>query len=119
MSIGGYRRRFCLGRKLVNRPRRALAAGIVLVVGAAVAVAAMTATAQASPITPVSPDTARALAAQKATELVASRPTYLMASPDDAFAQASITSTRTAQFVAYERTYRGIPVVGGDFVLVL
>jgi zinc metalloprotease ZmpA len=103
----------------VNRPRRALAAGIVLVVGAAVAVAAMTATAQASPITPVSPDTARALAAQKATELVASRPTYLMASPDDAFAQASITSTRTAQFVAYERTYRGIPVVGGDFVLVL
>jgi hypothetical protein len=54
-------------------------------VGAMAAVAATAATADAVPVTPASPDTARTLAAQKAAEFVASRPAYLMASPNDTF----------------------------------
>jgi zinc metalloprotease ZmpA len=59
------------------------------------------------------------LASRNAAALVASRPAFLHASPGDAFAQASVTSSRGVFYVAYERTYAGLPVVGGDFVTVL
>jgi Zn-dependent metalloprotease len=40
------------------------------------------------------------------------------ASEHDAFRRASTTAgTGGSQYVAYDRTYRGLPVVGGDFVL--
>jgi Zn-dependent metalloprotease len=93
--------------------------GTVLAMGALAAVAATSATAVAAPTPPVSPESARTLAAQKATELVASRPAYLMASPNDAFAQGAVVSSGSAQYVPYERTFRNLPVIGGDFVLVL
>jgi Zn-dependent metalloprotease len=104
----------------VKVPRRALAAGGVLAVGAAmVAVAAATAPAAVAQTTPTSPGSAHTLAAQKATELVASRPAYLMAGPSDAFVQGNVVSAGSMQYVSYQRTYGSIPVVGGDFVLVL
>ncbi len=93
--------------------------GTVLAMGALAAAAVTTATAHAAPIPPPSPGTAHAMAAQKATELVASRPAYLMASAQDAFVQGAVTSTGPVQYVSYTRTYAGLHVVGGDFVLSL
>src|SRR2546430_5329754 len=103
MCISGYRHCSAKGRTAVNLPRRSLTVGVVLAVGAMVAVGATTAT--AAPTTPASPDTARALAAQKAAELVASRPAYLQASPNDAFVQGTVISSGSTQYVPYERTY--------------
>jgi Zn-dependent metalloprotease len=62
---------------------------------------------------------ASALAGQHADALVASRPAYLHASPDDAFAQTSVVPSGGLSYVAYERTHRGLPVIGGDFVVVI
>src|SRR5256714_286061 len=42
-----------------------------------------------------------------------------MASPNDRFVPGAVVSSGATQYVPYERTYAGIPVVGGDFVLVL
>ncbi|MBV1853091.1 M4 family metallopeptidase [Catellatospora tritici] len=67
---------------------------------------------------PVTPETARAAAANSAASLVAARPAYLHAGADDAFIQKDVISSAGMQYVPFERTYRGLPVVGGDFVLV-
>ena len=100
-------------------PRRLLTVGTVLAVGAMVAVTAASAPSAVAQATPISPGTARALAAQKATELVAGRPAYLMASANDSFVQGKVISSGSVQYVPYERTYSGHRVVGGDLVLVL
>ncbi|HEU4346558.1 MAG TPA: M4 family metallopeptidase [Actinoplanes sp.] len=76
------------------------------------------ATAGAAP-TPASPDSAQVLAAQKAAQVVAGRPAYLNASAGEQFLQRGVTSSGSTQYVSYDRTYAGLPVVGGDFVLVL
>jgi zinc metalloprotease ZmpA len=90
----------------------ALAAGL-LTAGTAAAV-------QAAPSdpSPNTPDAARSLAAKTAASVVAARPGYLHASADDAFIQHPVISSGTTQYVPYDRTYRALPVVGGDFVLV-
>jgi len=59
-----------------------------------------------------------AVAIGNAEALVASRPAFLHASPSDAFVQGSMMSSDGVFYVAYERTYAGLPVVGGDFVIV-
>jgi zinc metalloprotease ZmpA len=59
-----------------------------------------------------------ALAGQSADALVASRPAFLQASPKDAFVQRNVVSSSGRFYVAYERTHGGLPVVGGDFVIV-
>ncbi|MGR6319450.1 M4 family metallopeptidase [Micromonospora soli] len=89
--------------------------------GAAAAglIAAGTAAAvQAAPPSP-GPDAAqaRANAARSASALVATRPAYLHTSADEAFVQKQVISSEGTQYVAYDRTYRGLPVTGGDFVL--
>src|SRR5689334_14105087 len=104
MCISDYRRCSAQGRKAVKIPRRALAAGVVLTVGAMVAVAAASTNAVAAPTAPASPGTARALAAQKAAEFVASQPAYLMATPGDGFVQGAVVSSGSTQYVPYERT---------------
>ncbi|PWR15223.1 peptidase M4 family protein [Micromonospora sicca] len=88
----------------------AAAAGLVAA-GAAAAV-------QAAPPSPA-PDAAQArtLAANSASALVAARPQYLHASADDAFVQKPVITSEGTQYVPYERTYKGLPVTGGDFVL--
>ena len=60
-----------------------------------------------------------ALASRHADVLVANRPAVLHASPHDAFAQTSVVPSGGVSYVAYERTYLGLPVIGGDFVLVI
>ncbi|MFG2164438.1 M4 family metallopeptidase [Micromonospora chersina] len=95
---------------------------LVALSGAAAAglIAAGTAAAvQAAPPGPAAPDAAqaRAIAADSARALVADRPAYLHTSSDEAFVQKAVISSEGTQYVPYERTYKGLPVVGGDFVL--
>jgi Zn-dependent metalloprotease len=103
---------------LPQRPRRSTA--ILALTGlaalAVTAIAATTGPATAAPSFKASPN---ALAAQSAASLVASRPAFLHASKDDAFiAHATISTREGLQYVPYDRTYKGLPVVGGDFVVV-
>jgi len=87
----------------------AVAAGV-----SALSIAAGTAAAASLPVTP----DVQTLAAQSADALVAGRPAFLHAGANDQFVRQSVISTGSAQYVPYQRTYSGIPVVGGDFVVV-
>jgi Zn-dependent metalloprotease len=49
---------------------------------------------------------------------VASENAALFKSPHDTMARASITPASGIQYHAYERTHRGLPVIGGDSVVV-
>jgi len=103
---------------LPQRPRRSTA--IVTLTGltalAVSGIALTTGSATAAPSPKASPT---ALAAQSAASYVAARPAVLHASKDDAFIAHSPVSTREGlQYVAYDRTYKGLPVFGGDFVVV-
>ena len=62
---------------------------------------------------------AYALASSNADVLVATRPAFLHASSNDDFAQRSVMSSSGVFYVAYERTHAGLPVIGGDFVMVV
>lgn len=97
-----------------NSPRLALAVTItasMMVIGTAVAV-------QASP-TPATPTATPAIAANVAANFVATRPNVLHASVSDAFIQHPVITSAGLQYVPYVRTYKGLPVVGGDFVVVV
>jgi Zn-dependent metalloprotease len=85
--------------------------------GALVAAAAAVVPAQAQPPAPA--PSAAAAAVSAAASLVASRPAALHASASDGFAQRQVISSQGGlQYVPYDRTYKGLPVVGGDFVVV-
>src|ERR1044071_4206567 len=60
-----------------------------------------------------------AVASRHADVLVADRPVFLHASPNDEFAQTGVESIGGLSYVAYERTHLGLPVIGGDFVLAI
>ena len=61
---------------------------------------------------------ARALAAQSAHRLIDSLPPALKISAHDGFQAKRVQSSHGIQYAPYERTYHGLPVVGGDFVVV-
>src|SRR5689334_7624814 len=89
---------------------------------AAVATAAVTATAAAmiaGPATaqPSDPSTADAAAARSASAFVAGRPPALHASADEAYVQHPVISSGGMRYVPYDRTYKDLPVIGGDFVV--
>jgi len=92
-----------------------------LILLAAVVTAAATTTAAAHGLpNPSEPQAkpAAVLAADAAQSLVAARPAALHASANDSFlAHKVISSTNGLKYVPYERTYKGLPVVGGDFVI--
>jgi len=93
---------------------------VVVAAGLLVAAVTTSTAAQAQPTTApmANPLTADAMAVNAAQSLVASRPAALHASADDAFVQQStISSTNGLKYVPYQRTYKGLPVVGGDFVI--
>jgi Zn-dependent metalloprotease len=72
----------------------------------------------ASAAAPTHHQSARALAAQSAHRLVTSRPPALKASPHEAYRAKPVLSSHGIQYAPYTRSYRGLPVVGGDFVVV-
>src|SRR3954453_10697297 len=58
-----------------------------------------------------------AAAAASAERLIQSKPSVMKAGKHDAFKAGKVLSSMGLHYVPYERTYRGIPVVGGDFVV--
>jgi Zn-dependent metalloprotease len=91
---------------------------LVLGATAAVVVAGAASTAQATPATGGATTDAKTLAAQGAAGLVASRATDLHVSAGDAFTQGAVVSSKEGlQYVPYSRTFHGLPVYGGDFVV--
>ncbi|HKS99884.1 MAG TPA: M4 family metallopeptidase [Rugosimonospora sp.] len=98
--------------------RRLLAASATLVVSAASVTGITAAPAVAAP-TPPTPNAAAArdLAARSVAGLVAGRPAFLHASTDDAFVPGAVISSGGTQYVPYQRTHAGLPVIGGDFVV--
>lgn len=60
---------------------------------------------------------ARADAARAAAQLVASKPETFKASPHDRFIAGSVLSSSGLMYVPYQRTFKGLPVIGGDFVV--
>ncbi len=97
-------------------PRAALAVALtagLITIGTAVAV-------QAAP-KPPSPNAQaiQALAVSSADSFVAGRPSVLRASANDAFIRHQAISSAGLQYIPYDRTYKGLPVTGGDFVVVV
>jgi len=98
--------------------RRAITLGAVAAVTIAVSAAVATGPAQAAPA-PAHAASPATLAAGGAAALVAARPAQLHASANDSFAaRPVITSKQGLQYVPYQRTYQGLRVYGGDFVVV-
>ncbi|HRI95269.1 MAG TPA: M4 family metallopeptidase [Nocardioides sp.] len=56
-------------------------------------------------------------AARSAAQLVAAKPAVIKASRHDSFKAGKVLSSMGLNYVPYERSYRGLPVVGGDFVV--
>jgi len=75
---------------------------------------------QASPPlpAPTGVEAANSVAAKSAATFVSQRPSVLQPSTDDAYVQKSLIASGNAKYISYERTYKGLPVVGGDFVVV-
>src|SRR5690242_17105780 len=67
---------------------------------------------------PTQGHSAKALASQSARNLIASKMPALKISSHDGFRAAPVISSRGIQYAPYQRTYKGLPVVGGDFVVV-
>ncbi len=98
--------------------RRAITLGAVAAVTIAVSAGVVTGTAQAAPA-PAPAASPATLAAGGAAALVAARPAQLHASARDSFAARPVlTSKQGLQYVPYQRTYQGLRVYGGDFVVV-
>jgi zinc metalloprotease ZmpA len=98
----------------------ALRSPLVLAATGAVVAALLTPTAvQAQPTNNVGVQSAEVMAVDAASNLVDAKPSALHAGSDDAFVQRDvISSSNGLKYVTYDRTYKGMPVVGGDFVVV-
>jgi Zn-dependent metalloprotease len=92
-----------------------LIGGVIAALLAALAVGPTPATHAASNAAPDATTRARATASR----LIESRAPQLRVGPHDGFVERSISAPSGGlRYVAYERTYRGLPVIGGDFVVV-
>jgi Zn-dependent metalloprotease len=89
---------------------------VALVAGTAAATALVAVTTPAA-AEPVDPAAVARTAASRADTLVASRPQILQASRHDTFQQLPVLSSHGLNYVPYKRTYKGLPVTGGDFVV--
>ncbi|WP_245667653.1 M4 family metallopeptidase [Actinomadura macra] len=100
------------------RHQTAIGAAAVMAVGFAVAMSApATGATRTAPAAPAGPE-ARTLAASSADRMVAAQPATFHAAPKDKIYRTNITSgLRGLQYVEYQRTYDGLPVHGGDFVV--
>jgi zinc metalloprotease ZmpA len=90
---------------------------IAMAAGTAAA-SALVAAAQPATAQPVDPAASAKVAASKADALVASRPPILQASADETFQQQPVITSHGLHYVPYNRAYRGLPVIGGDLVVV-
>ncbi|MFF5290181.1 M4 family metallopeptidase [Paractinoplanes globisporus] len=88
---------------------------LVIAVGTATAVAAALTSGPAL----AQPPTAKPAAspASAADALVAAKPSYLHASAAETFQRGAVVTSAGFSYVPYTRTYKGLPVKGGDFVV--
>jgi len=101
---------------LPPRRRGTTAAALLGTTALVVTGLAVTGPATAAPSPKASPS---ALAAQSAARLIASNAAALHISKNDAFIAHQVISTPEGlQYASYDRTYKGLPVIGGDFVVV-
>src|SRR4051812_41284622 len=107
---------------LFQRSRKvAVVVGVTSLAAAALAGFGSSAGAAMSAAPPPRPSQAqsKAFAVDSASSLVAGRPSALHASKDDKFTAKPVISEQSGlQYVPYERSYKGLPVIGGDFVVV-
>ncbi|WP_212009727.1 M4 family metallopeptidase [Catenulispora pinistramenti] len=105
-----------------RRSMRRLAIGVTAGATVLAMSTTMAAYANASPShrdgSAASPAAIQALAARSADALVATHPAFLMAAAQDQFQRQQVVSAQGTQYVPYLRTHAGLPVVGGDFVIV-
>ncbi|MBB5874666.1 Zn-dependent metalloprotease [Allocatelliglobosispora scoriae] len=94
-----------------------LAATTMVATFVMVAAATTQASGAAEPASVTSFDAVKAATAN-AEALVAARPDAIMSSAGEAYAHGSAISANGLNYIAYERTYQGLPVIGGDFVVV-
>ncbi|WIM96337.1 M4 family metallopeptidase [Actinoplanes oblitus] len=97
------------------KSRTPVVAATVAATAAAAAAVAIAGPATAQPTPPSSPEAA---AEQAASKLLAAPPAALHASADEAFVQHDAITTDKLQYVPFDRTYKGLPVIGGDGVVV-
>jgi Zn-dependent metalloprotease len=91
---------------------------VFVAVAAAGLVAAMTVPSGAAPPAPAPVVDQPAVAAASADRLVQAQPGRFKAAAKDRFVRRGVTrGVRGLQHVSYERTYAGLPVIGGDFVV--
>jgi Zn-dependent metalloprotease len=98
-------------------------ATILATILAAPALAATPATAPidrpaAHPVKQLASGDAKQRARSASRHLIAGRARQLRIGAKDAFLAKPVVSSRGIQYAAYERTYSGLPVIGGDFVVV-
>jgi len=97
--------------------KRRVAGGFTAALISAVAVVSAPTGSQAATLNQAAHQDSRALAAQSASSFVKGTPPALHASKYDTFRALPVQSSGGLQYVPYERSYRGLPVVGGDFVV--
>jgi Zn-dependent metalloprotease len=105
---------------------RSLVAATILAATASLTVATLSSAAAddqkkpSSTATDLAPKPSRdAVAEEAASEVIAARPSQLYLSRYDKVQAQSTQRSGKLRFVSYERTYRGLPVIGGDFVVVV
>ncbi|MEU7867689.1 M4 family metallopeptidase [Dactylosporangium sp. NPDC049140] len=98
-------------------PRFATAAGVFAVglvtAGTAAAIQATNASASTDAV-----EVSNAAAAQSVDSYVKSKPSVIQPSSDESYVQNSVTASGNAKYISYDRTYKGLHVRGGDFVVV-
>lgn len=94
-------------------------ASLTVATAAGLGASASSAAPSAAPPPRPSQAESKAFAAKAASSLVAARPAGIHAGKGDAFiAKPVISEPSGLQYVPYERTFKGLPVIGGDFVVV-
>ncbi|MEU8800583.1 M4 family metallopeptidase [Spirillospora sp. NPDC048819] len=93
------------------------AAALSVGLAVAMSVPATGATIRTSPAAPAQPDP-RTVAAASADRLVSAKPAEFKKAPEEKIVRRGVTSGLNGlQHVSYDRTYDGLPVYGGDFVV--
>ncbi|WP_343061373.1 M4 family metallopeptidase [Nocardioides luti] len=101
--------------------KRLVAGGFTAALISAVAIVSVPTGADASSVNhaarPSGAD-AHARATSSARQLIADRAPALRIGAHDGFRARPVQSSQGLQYASYDRTYRGLPVIGGDFVVV-
>jgi zinc metalloprotease ZmpA len=94
----------------------------LIVLGSAVTVVGAVLTTSGSPTyaasKAVDPAALQAIADSNVAAFVSGRPAVLKSGSGESFVAAGVAGSASVRYAAYERTYSGVPVVGGDFVVV-